>query len=81
MNGPTPSLSYTQTPHERTSYSKIAGRLFQKKEEFLSAQGMVLSNEVRRGLLAASVNSVGAGKWQLAVSSEVELRMMGWVFK
>lgn len=47
----------------------------------MSAEDTVLSNEVRAELLAASVNSVGASEWQLAVSSEVALRMLGWSFK
>lgn len=38
-----------------------------------------ITQEVRAGLLEASVNSVGAGKWQLAVSSEAELRTLGWM--
>lgn len=41
------------------------------------AEDALLSNEVRAGLLAASVNSVGAGEWQPAVSSEVAPRMLG----
>lgn len=65
----------------RTSCFKIGERLSQEREEIVSAKEVVLSNEVRAGLLAASVNSVGAGKWLLAVSSEVELRMLGWIFK
>ena len=47
----------------------------------MSAEDVILSSEVTAGLLAASVNSVGAGEWQPAVSSEVALRMLGWIFK
>lgn len=74
-------LSETWAAQENTSCSKTGGRQSQKKEELASAEDTILSNEVRAELLAASVNSVGASEWQLAVSSEVALRMLGWSFK
>lgn len=49
--------------HMRTSLFKRVERLSQKKEEIMSIKEAVLSNEVRAGLLAVSVNSVGTGKW------------------
>lgn len=39
--------------------------LSQKKGEPVSVKNMVLSHEITRGLLRASVNSVGPGKWNL----------------
>lgn len=51
-----PSLSNAWTPHKRTANSKIAGRLFQKKERhFYLLTQWVLANEVRGRLLATSV--------------------------
>lgn len=37
--------------------------LSQEREEIMPTKQAVSSNEVGAGLLAASVNSVGAGKW------------------
>lgn len=48
------------------------------ERELMSAEDVVLSNEVRVGLLTASVNSVGESKQQLTVT-EVELRLLGWI--
>lgn len=48
-------------------FPKRGRRLPQTEEELTSAEDTVMSSEVRGGLLAASINSTGAGKWQLAV--------------
>lgn len=81
MAGPTHFSVWNVDCPWGASCFKVGKRLSQEREEIVSAKETVLSNEVRAGLLAASVNSVGAGKWWLAVSSEVELRMLGWIFK
>lgn len=55
------SLSETWTTHEGRPVVRWE-RHTQEREEIMSTKQVVSSNEVGAGLLATSVNSVGAGK-------------------